>query len=73
MNIQLKNKQPHRDRILLVVILLVLGYSNGYAISSPNEKVQVVSEPAPDQIIYIAQSTTEENSDEEEEEEPDCD
>ena len=73
----IRNYRPDWTQILLLVLLFVLGHTSSYAINNLNESSLTLLDPAPREVIYLAQSSIDEdpnqNIEEEEEEEPDCD
>jgi len=78
----IRNYRPDWLQTLLLILLFVLGHTSSYAISNLNESSLTLFNPAPKQVIYLAQSSSgeeteniivEEEEEEEEEEEPECD
>ena len=76
----IRNYRPDWTQTLLLVLLFVLGHTGSYAINNLNESSLTLFDPAPKQVIYLAQSSSGEDTEkiiveeeEEEEEEPECD
>ncbi len=76
----IRNYRPDWTQTLLLVLLFVLGHTSSYAITNLNEPGLTLFDPAPKQVIYLAQSSSGEETEkiieeeeEEEEEEPECD
>ena len=71
-----------RVKYILAVLLFALAYTNAYATNNLNGSSLDPYDPAPKEVIYLAQSSGDEEPDkklipeeeeEEEEEEPECD
>ena len=73
----MKNYRPGWTQFFLTTLLFMLGHTSGYATNQPAEPGLTLLDPAPKEVIYLAQSSSgeqpEEEIIEEEEEEPDCD
>jgi len=75
----IRNYRPDWIQTLLLVLLFVLGQTSSYAINNLNESSLTLFDPAPKEVIYLAQSSSGEEpkkeiiEEEEEEEEPECD
>jgi hypothetical protein len=75
----IRNYRPDWTQTLLLVLLFVLGPTSSYAINNLNESSLTLLDPAPKEVIYLAQSSSGEEpekeivEEEEDEEEPECD
>ena len=75
----IRNYRPDWTQTLLLVLLFVLGHTSSYAINNLNESSLTLFDPAPKEVIYLAQSSSGEEpvkkieEEEEDEEEPECD
>jgi len=78
----MKNFRPGWTQTLLLALLFVLGHTSSYATNHLNDSSLTLFDPAPKEVIYLAQASgddepkkkvLEEEEEEEEEEEPECD
>ena len=54
----IRNYRPDWTQTLSLVLLFVLGHTSSYAINNLNESSLTLFNPAPKQVIYLAQSSS---------------